>query len=85
MTFESAELAGQILRAMENGSRDRLSSELECAERMHYFDSCSSSREQEQREVLSAVAHALRSQASPSEVQVHLLQHFAGTVKVCLS
>jgi hypothetical protein len=85
MADNSARLAAQILRAMEAGSANRLREELDYAANMPDAGDRVSPQEEEQREVLSAIAEQWRRQAWPSEVHLRLLHHFAGTVQVCLS
>jgi hypothetical protein len=85
VTLNSAKLAGQILRAMETGSSTRLRERLDFAAAMQDARHRESPIEEEQREVLSAIAGQMRAQSGPSEVHVRLLRHFASTVHVSLS
>jgi hypothetical protein len=85
VTLNSAKLAGQILRAMETGSATRLRERLDFAAAMQEARQRESPVEEEQREVLSAIAGQMRAQTGPSEVHVRLLRHFAGAMPVSLS
>ncbi len=84
-TREAAELAEEILRAMETGSRARLREGLDRAETLTQLIDNLPPADAEQIEVLGAIAEQLRVQAGISEVQVRLLRHFAGSVRVCLT
>jgi hypothetical protein len=84
-TFEAAELAEEILRAMEMGSRSRLREGLDRVEMLAHVMDLLPPADAEQVEVLGAIAGQLRVQVGISEVQVRLLRHFADSVRVCLT
>lgn len=84
MTLNSAKLAGQILRAMESGSDSRLRERLEVAAAMQAARR-ETPVEEEQREMLSAIAGQMRARTGSPEIHMRLLRHFAGTVQVSLS
>ncbi len=84
-SFEAAELAEEILRAMETGSRSRLREGLDRVENLAHLMDLLPPAHAEQVEVLGAIAGQLRRQVGISEVQVRLLRHFAGSVRVCLT
>jgi hypothetical protein len=83
--LESAKLAGEILRAMETGSRVRLREGLDRAAILTRDLESLPPRDAEQLEVLSAIAEQIRTRWGVSEVELQLLRHFAGTVRVYLS
>lgn len=80
---EAARLAGEILKAMESGSSDRLKRQLDRAERLSSDLGRLAPYDAEQAEVLSEIARQLRLGAAPAP-HIRILQHFAGTARLSL-
>ncbi len=81
---QAARLAGEILKAMESGSHDKLRRQLDRAERLSSDLDHLAPYDAEQAEVLSEIARQLRSGAAPTP-HIRILEHFAGTARLSLS
>lgn len=80
---QAARLAGQILKAMESGSRQQLRRHLDRAGRLSEDLDRLTPYDAEQAEVLSAIAARLRQGPVPVP-HIRILEHFAGTARLSL-